>query len=124
LTITTDAQSQIQSFQFERFLAGHTFGSAPGDFPLAGNAAGGPGGIFGVTVDPSAPATPDHFVIRYHVLGPQTDYEEGVDGTRVASGLLVRYFLQGTLESASIDAQAAGVLAPDNMPTATGTQGP
>lgn len=110
LTVATDGENQIQSLAFERFpIAPHTFGDGPGDFPLSGTASVGGDTI---AVDMTDPPNPDHFVLRYHVQGDIDDYEEGIDGTRVGSGLVVRYFIQGTLQGATIDGQAAGTLAP------------
>ena len=112
LTVATDAQGNLQSFSFERFTSwARTFGSDPNDFPLSGSRQVGPRTI---TVDPNTPATPDHFVLRYHVQGATVldDYLEGIDGTRVGTTLVVRYFIQGKLDGAAVDAHAAGVLSP------------
>jgi hypothetical protein len=109
LTVTTDGQGQIQSLSYQKFpVSPHTFGGS-GNFPLSGT---GQESGRTVTVDMSAPPSPDHFMLRYHVVGEFDDYEEGIDGTRAGNGLIVRYFIQGSLEGATIDAHAAGTLVP------------
>ena len=67
-----------------------------------------------ISVDAVLPATPTHFVLRYHVESQTqlSDYIEGIDGTREGNELVVRYFISGTLWGASIDAHAAGALVP------------
>jgi hypothetical protein len=124
LTVTTDGEGQIQSFAFVKFVVvPHTFGQAAGDFPLSGTVTGTDpvsGGGRTVAVDLSAAPDPNHFALRYHVLGdPQEthlagveDYEEGIDGTRVGNALVVRYLIKGTHWGAAIDAHAAGTLVP------------
>jgi hypothetical protein len=109
LTVATDAEGQLQSFSFERFRMTHTFGGGAEDYPLSGIASVG---SRTVAVDMSAPPSPDHFAVRYHVHGDGDDYEEGIDGTRVGTGLVVRYFLQGSFQDVQIDAHAAGTLVP------------
>jgi hypothetical protein len=52
-------------------------------------------------------------MIESHVQSSEDDdYEEGIDGTLTGGSLVVRYFLQGTLEGLPIDLHAAGTLAP------------
>jgi hypothetical protein len=110
LTIATDSEGQIQSLRFEKFPAiPHTFGGGPQDFPLSGTATVGGRTI---TVDMSSPASSDHFLLQYHVQGDYDDYEEGIEGTRVGTGLVVGYFIQGTLQGATIAAHAEGTLVP------------
>jgi hypothetical protein len=112
LTIGADAEGQIRSMSYERFaIAARTYGGGPDDFPVSGTAT-----VAGrtITVDLTAAPSPDHFVLRYHVQSDSDldDYEEGIDGTRIGTGLVVRYFIQGTLEGVAIAAHAAGTLAP------------
>jgi hypothetical protein len=112
MTVATDGTGQIQAMQFERFpVLPRTYGSGASDWPLSGTATVGERTI---TVDLSSLQAPDHFALQYHVKSTSLDddYEEGIDGTRMGAGLVVRYFIQGSLEGASIEAHAAGTLAP------------
>jgi hypothetical protein len=111
LTVALDGSGQIQSFSFEKFVQKVTFGTGSQDLPVAGKVTVGESTI---TVDAAVPATPTHFVLRYHVESQTqlSDYIEGIDGTREGNELVVRYFISGTLWGAPIDAHAAGALVP------------
>jgi hypothetical protein len=111
LTIGTDAQGQIASLAFQRLnVIARTYGTGTNEFPLSGT---GTASGLTITVDSVSPPDPNHFTIESHVQGSgDDDYEEGIDGTLTGSSLVVRYFLQGTLEGLPIDLHAAGTLAP------------
>jgi hypothetical protein len=114
LTVQLGAHGELRSFGFEKFTRAQTFGAEPGAFPLSGTREQGD---LKVQVDSAVDATPEHFVIRYHVQQPSQglDYVEGLDGTRAGSKLTVRYFIKGTLYGATIDAHAAGTLVPSSQ---------
>ncbi|HKP55113.1 MAG TPA: hypothetical protein VJV78_00250 [Polyangiales bacterium] len=119
MTVELGPTGQPRSFDFEKFRgAPVTFGSGQEDIPLSGTATRRDGDLR-ITVDDAVAATRDHFVIRYHAVGnvnlngeQLSDYVEGLDGTRFGDTLVVRYFLRGRVWGATMDAHAAGTLAP------------
>ena len=118
MTVELDRAGQLRAFDFEKFRRRVTLGSGQEDIPPSGKATRRDGDLL-VTVDDAVAATRDHFVIRYHAVGNVnlngemlSDYVEGLDGTRSGDTLIVRYFIRGKLWGATIDAHAAGTLAP------------
>jgi hypothetical protein len=117
LTVSLDAAGQLRWFYFQNFVRKISLMASadelgPNAFTLADQGA--------VTFDDVVPATPSHFVQRYHVYSDAklNDYTEGLDGTREGDALVVRYFISGKLWGAAIDAHAAGTLVPaSNLPT-------
>jgi hypothetical protein len=112
LTVGTDARGQIASLAFERLMIlPRAYGTGTNEFPLSGT---GTAWDRTITVDGVSPPDPNHFMIESHIQSTEDldDYEEGIDGTRVGNDLVVRYFLQGTLEGVAFDLHAAGTLAP------------
>jgi hypothetical protein len=112
LTIGTDAQGQIASLAFQQLMIlPRTYGTGTNDFPLSGT---GMAWDRTITVDNVTPPDPNHFMIESHIQSSEDDddYEEGIDGTLMGNGLVVRYFMQGKLEGLSIDLHAAGTLVP------------
>jgi hypothetical protein len=82
MTVSLDAQGQLRSFGFERFVRKQvTFGTRSDDLPLSGVATRGD---LMITVDDAVAPTETHFVLRYHVTGNSglTDFIEGLGGAR------------------------------------------
>jgi hypothetical protein len=94
-----------------------SFGDADSDYPVSGSRTVVPLAIsptYTATVLDSSIATPDHFLLRYHVLdeGGSCDYIESTEGTRNGNGWSVVYSLEGKLLGAAMDAHAQGTLFP------------
>jgi len=114
LTVALDGTGNLRWFAFQNFVRqvsfiGNTQEMQPGAVSITDEGV--------VAFDRVVPATPDHFVIRYHVQSDskQNDYTEGLDGTRQGDSLVLRYFISGTLWGASIEGHAAGTLVPASL---------
>ncbi len=122
LTVSLDGSGQLRWFMFKNFVRTVSFTGNTNELP-PGN-AGTVADQGTVTYDDVVPATPAHFVIRYHAYSTEklNDFVEGLDGTRQDDSLIVRYFITGKLWGAAIEGHAAGTLVPAS-PSPTGGVG-
>ncbi len=111
LTVALDGTGALQWFSFQSFPRHVSFTDTTDGLPLGGRLLSAEGAV---SFDKVVAHSPNHAVIRYHVVSndEMNDFTEGLDVTRKGDCELIRYFISGTVLGATIDGHAAGALAP------------